>query len=87
MCETIPTNGVYIHSASDWPCIVCRPSVEGSSGGILLCLSCAESIAADVVTAEGRSPLPADFAEGPAALSRRAEGWSRIGSWNFHSRG
>lgn len=45
----VSTNGVLIHSDSDWPCNLCRP--EGWSGLApnLLCVECATSITAGLV--------------------------------------
>jgi hypothetical protein len=49
----VSTNGVLIHSESDWPCSWCRPEAWAGLGPNLLCLDCAVSITATLVSKLG----------------------------------
>ena len=86
MAESLATHGVVIHSLSHWPCRVCRPRFDGAPDPILLCVNCAEAIAAGVVEQEGRAPLASDFARSLPQPGPGSDGWSLVGSWDLHSR-
>jgi len=68
----VSTNGVLIHTQSDWPCSWCRPDAWSGLGANLLCLDCAITITAALASKladaaagqewlpEDREPLPAE---------------------------
>ena len=91
MGEVLFTQGVIIHSRTDWPCVRCRPRVWGGRATTsLLCVACADAItraSIQRIVCDGvdgpddlpSAPAPECDADGPNVLSN----WFLPGFWSF----